>query len=63
MYQKDSTPYKADFIMSTITGYSPFSGPDRLVVEMQGGGETSNTGDITKHLKSWELNPTEQTLN
>ncbi len=54
--ENSRNPYKADFIMSTISGYSPFSGPDRLVVEMQGGGETSNTGDITKHIKIWEQN-------
>jgi hypothetical protein len=44
--------YKADYIMMTrkpITGH-----PYRVVLEMQGGGETSNTGLLTKHVITWE---------
>lgn len=43
----EGTTYNADFIISLRTGSSSFSGPDRLVLEMQGGGETTNTGDMT----------------
>ncbi len=49
----EGTQYHADFIMSFRTGHSPSSGPDRVVLEMQGGGETTNTGKITSHLTNW----------
>lgn len=49
-----ATDYNADYIISTRDGRTPFSGPDRLVLEMQGGGETSNTGKLTKHIGNWE---------
>ena len=45
--------YKADYIMTLVGGRSPYAGPDRLVLEMQGGGETSKTGSITRHVKQW----------
>ncbi len=43
--------YHADYIMTTSTGHSASSGPDRLVLEMQGGGETSDTGKLTAKLR------------
>lgn len=45
--------YHADYIMTTSTGHSASSGPDRLVLEMQGGGETSDTGKLTAKVKAW----------
>ena len=39
--------------MTLRGGRSDFSGPDRLVLEMQGGGETTNTGLLTRHVRSW----------
>lgn len=48
--------YHADYIMTTSDGRSASSGPDRLVLEMQGGGETSNTGKLTAKIKEWRNN-------
>lgn len=53
----EGTNYKADYIMTLANGRSPYSGPDRLIIEMQGGGETSNTGDLTRQVKKWKENP------
>jgi hypothetical protein len=49
----DGTKYNADYIICTRSGRSPYSGPDRLILEMQGGGETSNTGNLTEHMREW----------
>lgn len=49
----DDTKYNADYVMTLRNGRSAFSGPDRLVVEMQGGGETTNTGEQTRHVQQW----------
>lgn len=49
----EGTKYKADYIMTMVEGRTPYAGPDRLVLEMQGGGETTNTGKITRLLKHW----------
>lgn len=49
----EGTQYNADYIITLRNGRSDFSGPDRLVLEMQGGGETSNTGVQTAHVKRW----------
>ena len=49
----EGTEYNADYIITLRNGRSDYSGPDRLVLEMQGGGETSNTGVQTEHIKSW----------
>lgn len=54
----EGTKYNADYIMTLRGGRSDYSGPDRLVVEMQGGGETSNTGSLTRHIKNWRNLPT-----
>ena len=45
--------YHADYIMTTDKGRSASSGPDRLVLEMQGGGETSDTGKLTDKIRAW----------
>lgn len=52
----EGTKYNADYIISLEGGRSDYSGPDRMVLEMQGGGETSNTGKITDLLRKWEAN-------
>lgn len=52
----DGTEYNADYILSTNTGRSLYSGPDRLILEMQGGGETTNTGAQTRHIRNWREN-------
>lgn len=52
----EDTKYNADYIISLVSGRSPYSGPDRLVLEMQGGGETSNTGKQTAHVHEWREN-------
>lgn len=46
--------YHADFIITTRSGESSTSGPNRLVLEMQGGGETSDTGIITQRVRKWK---------
>lgn len=51
------TKYNADYVISLASGRSDFSGPDRLVLEMQGGGETTNTGSVSAHLAAWTGNP------
>lgn len=52
----EGTKYNADYIISLASGRSDYSGPDRMVLEMQGGGETANTGKLTAVLKQWEEN-------
>lgn len=49
----EGTKYNADYIITLKSGQSNFSGPDRLILEMQGGGETTNTGVQTRHIKEW----------
>ena len=49
----EGTNYNADYIITLQDGRSDYSGPDRLILEMQGGGETSNTGVQTSHIKQW----------
>lgn len=50
----EGTKYNADYIITMRQGRSDFSGPDRLVLEMQGGGETTNTGVQTAHIQHWK---------
>lgn len=50
----EGTRYHADYIITPVTGSSSTSGPDRLVLEMQGGGETSDTGKLTKQVRAWK---------
>ncbi|MCL2129773.1 MAG: hypothetical protein FWH35_05400 [Treponema sp.] len=49
-----SSSYNADYIMSIQNFHSKLRGPKNVVLEMQGGGETSNTGHITRHIDKWE---------
>lgn len=53
----EGTKYNADYVISLAAGRTPYSGPDRLILEMQGGGETTNTGKITSHIKQWMVDP------
>lgn len=53
----EGTTYNADYIITLREGKSTFSGPDRLILEMQGGGETTNTGVQTRHVQSWHTEP------
>lgn len=53
----EGTKYNADYIISLAAGRSDFSGPDRMVLEMQGGGETTNTGKITDLIREWASTP------
>ena len=53
----EGTKYNADYVISLSSGTTPYSGPDRLILEMQGGGETTNTGKITAQIKQWADNP------
>ena len=50
----EGTKYNADYIITLREGRSEFSGPDRLILEMQGGGETTNTGEQTRYIQSWK---------
>lgn len=50
----EGTKYNADYVISLAEGRTPYSGPDRLVLEMQGGGETTNTGKITQLIGRWK---------
>ncbi|MCL2228117.1 MAG: restriction endonuclease [Oscillospiraceae bacterium] len=47
--------YNADYIMSIHNFHIELRGPKHVVLEMQGGGETSNTGSITRHIDTWEM--------
>ena len=50
----EGTTYNADYVITLQEGRSEFSGPDRLILEMQGGGETTNTGVQTAHIQTWK---------
>lgn len=52
----EGTKYNADYVISLASGRSDFSGPDRMILEMQGGGETTNTGKLTQLVSEWERN-------
>lgn len=55
----EQSDYKADFVMwrkNAVTG-KPIGGDRASIVEMQGGGETSGTEKITKHIKDWAALP------
>jgi hypothetical protein len=49
-----SSSYHADYIMSIHNFHGELRGPKNVVLEMQGGGETSDTGLITSHIDVWE---------
>jgi len=46
--------YHADYIMRN---FSPRSKVDEILLEMQGGGETSNTKKISDHVRNWASDP------
>lgn len=50
----DITDYKADYVMTIDNGQSPYPGPDRIILEMQGGGETSGTEKLTSIVNKWK---------
>lgn len=54
--------YHADFILSAYDGNPPGHGPGRVIVEVQGGGETSSTGTMTRHLDKWHHSPSNKFL-
>jgi len=45
---------KADFIMKVIDINISTLGPRGVILEIQGGGETSNTGTMQRHVNNWE---------
>lgn len=51
--------YRADYVLALLDPTKKATnGPDKLIVEMQGGGETSNTGPLTVHVNNWEAKKT-----
>jgi len=52
----EDSGYSADYIMwRRNPNINTTFNPDRpIVLEMQGGGETTSTGDLTKHITNWE---------
>ena len=59
----DTSDYSADYIMWRRNhNLTKIIAQDRpIVLEMQGGGETTSTGDLTKHITNWELGHVELT--
>lgn len=53
----EGTKYNADYIITLRGGLSEFSGPNKMILEMQGGGETTNTGKLSSVVKEWESSP------
>lgn len=53
----EDSDYKADYVMwrRNPQQTSPFNPNRAMIVEMQGGGETQNTGVLTDHIDAWEL--------
>jgi hypothetical protein len=49
-----SINYHADYVISIKNFSGELRGPKNIVLEMQGGGETSGTGCITRHIAAWE---------
>ena len=47
--------YHADFVLGTLNPQNNTI-PSRVLVEVQGGGETSNTGKLSRHIEQWEIN-------
>jgi hypothetical protein len=52
----EDNDYKADFVLWRLNPRQTSSfNPDRaMILEMQGGGETTNTGVLTQHVDAWE---------
>lgn len=49
--------YHADYVMVLKPKVTTTGTQNRIVLEMQGGGETTNTGKITQHVTKWEQSP------
>lgn len=47
---------RADFILAVADDAFQTLGSRRFIMEVQGGGETNNTGSITRHVESWSQN-------
>lgn len=57
------TNYHADYIMVKNNPTGSIENQNKIVLEMQGGGETSNTGTITRHIAQWASAPTNALLS
>ena len=52
--EAEAKPYRADFTMQLKPpAESSIKGKSKFIVEMQGGGETSNTGKLTAQIEKW----------
>ncbi|KAF0117177.1 MAG: hypothetical protein FD163_1734 [Hyphomonadaceae bacterium] len=54
----EASNYKADYVMWRLNpNLNSLANSDKpIVLEMQGGGETTNTGALSKHITAWEEN-------
>ena len=57
LHVSETTDYKADYVMVVDDGHSAYAGPDRVILEMQGGGETSGTENLTAVVNEWKKSP------
>lgn len=62
MNVSEKSKYKADFVMVYHKPGHCLDQPRKVILEMQGGGETSQTGNITNHIKNWEKKPSNNFL-
>ncbi len=46
--------YKADFVIKLLNNTIETLSPRGAIMEVQGGGETSNTGNMQRHITNWE---------
>lgn len=53
----ENSTYKADYVMATNSDLNLFNGPSKVVLEMQGGGETSDTKKLSNLVRNWENDP------
>ncbi len=53
-----------DYVLTVNPSMKFSQGPSRVILEIQGGGETSNTGTITRYVNDWinQNNPTNEFL-
>jgi hypothetical protein len=54
-----------DYVLTVNPSINFSDGPSRVILEIQGGGETSNTGTITRYVNDWidQNNPTNNFLS
>lgn len=59
----DESDYSADYVMwRNNPNLTSLAAPDRpVILEMQGGGETTATGELTRHIDQWEKLPAPST--